>query len=86
MSGGFDVLVVAVGAAGTATVLSSSLRAWLSYRRSTTTMKVTQGDRIIVLDSTNLRDAMQIAELVTKGPRDPDIEAGVEKAAPERPE
>ncbi len=78
-----------MGAAGTATVLSSSLRAWLWYRRSATTMKITQGDRIVVLDSTNLRDAVQIAELVTMGLRDKgrgDSEVEAERGAPERPE
>ena len=49
-------------------------------------MKITQGDRIIELDSTNLRDAVQIAELVTKGLRDSEVEAGAERGAPERPE
>ncbi|MEU6561819.1 effector-associated constant component EACC1 [Nocardia nova] len=86
VSGSFDVLVVAVGAAGTATVLSSSLRAWLSYRRSATTMQIAQGDRIIELDSTNLRDALQIAELLTKRSGDSEIDAGAERVAPERAE
>ncbi|MGW1588327.1 effector-associated constant component EACC1 [Streptomyces sp. NPDC002386] len=67
LGGGFELISVAIGSGGIATVLAGSLGTWLQ-NRSKVTIKVTHADRTIEVSATNIQNAQElIQQLLAEG-------------------
>lgn len=65
-----DLLVVALGAGGAGSVLSSALITWLKTRRTSAKITVEAAGRSVTLEIDTLRDATPLLEEVLRAGRD----------------
>jgi hypothetical protein len=64
LGGVTDLLAVAVGAGGAATMLAQSLKIWLETRRTTAKLTLTAEGRSITIEISTVKDAMPMLQQV----------------------
>ncbi|MGK5738131.1 effector-associated constant component EACC1 [Micromonospora sp. URMC 103] len=61
LGGAFELISVAIGSGGLATVLAGSLSAWLQTR-SKIRIRITRGERSVEIDASNLGNAQELLQ------------------------